>query len=105
MSHASAGSISQPTSLPVVPVNELLPWALFGGLLMLLAVALLVTILLRVRGHDVRWRRAAVVGGIGALLLLGNFGLLQQEWLKKTWPVALILIGGFILRDRLRGNS
>ena len=39
------------------------------GLLMLLAVALLVTILLRVRTHDVRWRRAAAVGGIAAVLL------------------------------------
>jgi hypothetical protein len=38
MSHASAGSISQPTSLPIIPVSELLPWALFGGLLMLLAI-------------------------------------------------------------------
>jgi hypothetical protein len=48
---------------------------------------------------------AFILIGIGALLLLGNFGLLQHEWLRKTWPVVLILIGGFILRDRLRGNS
>jgi putative cobalt transporter subunit CbtB len=38
MSHASAGSIPQPTALPTIPVNDLLPWALFGGLLMLLAI-------------------------------------------------------------------
>jgi Probable cobalt transporter subunit (CbtB) len=38
MSHASAGPIPQPTALPTIPVNELLPWALFGGLLMLLAI-------------------------------------------------------------------
>jgi hypothetical protein len=38
MSHASAGSIVQPTPLPIIPVSELLPWALFGGLLMLLAI-------------------------------------------------------------------
>ena len=38
MSHASAGSVSQPTPLPTIPVSELLPWALFGGLLMLLAI-------------------------------------------------------------------
>ena len=38
MSHASAGSIPQPTALPTILVNELLPWALFGGLLMLLAI-------------------------------------------------------------------
>ena len=38
MSPASASSISQPVSLPVIPVRELLPWAVFGGLLMLLAI-------------------------------------------------------------------
>jgi hypothetical protein len=38
MSPASASSISQPLSLPVIPVAELLPWAMFGGLLMLLAI-------------------------------------------------------------------
>src|SRR6202041_963696 len=48
---------------------------------------------------------AFILIGIGALLPLGNFGLLQQEWVKKTWPGVLILIGGLILRDRLRGNS
>jgi hypothetical protein len=48
---------------------------------------------------------AFILIGIGALLLLGNFGVLQQEWLRKTWPVVLILIGGFILWDRLKKNS
>jgi hypothetical protein len=38
MSHASAGAIPQPTARPTIPVNELLPWAMFGGLLMLLAI-------------------------------------------------------------------
>jgi hypothetical protein len=38
MSHASAGSISQPNPLPTIPVRDLLPWAMFGGLLMLLAI-------------------------------------------------------------------
>ena len=38
MSHSSAGTVSQPLPLPVIPVNELLPWAMFGGLLMLLAI-------------------------------------------------------------------
>jgi hypothetical protein len=36
MSQPVAGSIDQPTALPVIPLRELLPWALFGGLLMLL---------------------------------------------------------------------
>ena len=38
MSHPSAASITQPVSLPAIPVSELLPWAMFGGLLMLLAI-------------------------------------------------------------------
>jgi hypothetical protein len=29
---------SQPISIPVIPVRELLLWAIFGGLLMLLAI-------------------------------------------------------------------
>jgi TM2 domain-containing membrane protein YozV len=53
-------------------------------------------------GADRKPIGALVLIGIGVLILLANFGLLQQEWLKKTWPIALILIGGWILRDRLR---
>lgn len=32
------GSISQPVSIPVIPLREFLPWAMFGGLLMLLLI-------------------------------------------------------------------
>ena len=38
MSHTSIESIAQPVTLPVIPMRELLPWALFGGLLLLLAI-------------------------------------------------------------------
>ncbi len=38
MSHHSIESISQPVSLPVIPMRDLLPWALFGGLLLLLVI-------------------------------------------------------------------
>jgi hypothetical protein len=38
MAHPSAESIVQPVAIPVIPVQELLPWAVFGGLLMLLAI-------------------------------------------------------------------
>jgi Domain of unknown function (DUF5668)/B-box zinc finger len=48
---------------------------------------------------------AFVLIAIGVLVLLGNFGLLQTEWLRKTWPIALILVGGWILWDRLHKNS
>jgi hypothetical protein len=43
--------------------------------------------------------------GIGVLLLLGNFGLLQRDWFEKTWPVALILIGGWLVWDRMKKVS
>ncbi|MGA7921098.1 MAG: B-box zinc finger protein [Candidatus Acidiferrales bacterium] len=48
---------------------------------------------------------AFVLIGIGVLLLLGNFGLLQREWFEKTWPVALILIGGWLVWDRMKKVS
>jgi hypothetical protein len=38
MAQSAVSSISQPVSIPVVPLSELLPWAIFGGLLMLLAI-------------------------------------------------------------------
>ena len=41
MAPSTIDSISQPVrvpAIPVTPVSELLPWALFGGLLMLLAI-------------------------------------------------------------------
>jgi cobalt transporter subunit CbtB len=38
MAQSAADAISQPISVPVIPVSELMPWALFGGLLMLLLI-------------------------------------------------------------------
>jgi Probable cobalt transporter subunit (CbtB) len=38
MTQPMAGSIQQPVSLPVIPLRELFPWALFSGLLMLLLI-------------------------------------------------------------------
>ena len=41
MAPSTIDSISQPVRVPaitVIPVSELLPWAIFGGLLMLLAI-------------------------------------------------------------------
>jgi hypothetical protein len=38
MALSAAGSITQPVSIPVIPLRELMPWALFGGLLMLLLI-------------------------------------------------------------------
>ena len=38
MALSAAGSIAQPIAVPVISVRDLLPWALFGGLLMLLLI-------------------------------------------------------------------
>ena len=38
MAQPAAGSITQPVNIPVIPLRELMPWALFGGLLMLLLI-------------------------------------------------------------------
>ncbi len=38
MTQSIAGAIPQPASLPVIPLREILPWAVFGGLLMLLLI-------------------------------------------------------------------
>ena len=55
-------------------------------------------------GADRKPIGALILIGIGALLLLANFGLLQKQWFNKSWPLALILIGGWILWDRLHKN-
>jgi Probable cobalt transporter subunit (CbtB) len=38
MALSAAGSITQPISIPVIPLRELMPWVLFAGLLMLLLI-------------------------------------------------------------------
>lgn len=38
MAHSAASLTTQPVTLPVIPLSELMPWALFGGLLMLLLI-------------------------------------------------------------------
>ena len=39
MSQSSAGTLApQPISIPIIPISEILPWAIFAGLLMLLAI-------------------------------------------------------------------
>ncbi|HEY4356929.1 MAG TPA: CbtB-domain containing protein [Acidobacteriaceae bacterium] len=36
MAYSETGSISQPVVVPTIPVSEILPWALFAGLMLLL---------------------------------------------------------------------
>ena len=48
---------------------------------------------------------AMVLIGIGALLLLNNFGLLEGDWFRKSWPAALVVLGVFILFDRMKKDK
>lgn len=45
---------------------------------------------------------AMVLIGLGVLLLLANFGLLDMDWFSKSWPAALIILGGYFLFDRIK---
>lgn len=47
---------------------------------------------------------AVVLIGIGVVLLLANFGLLERDWFGKAWPIALVLLGAWLLKDRLAGK-
>jgi Probable cobalt transporter subunit (CbtB) len=38
MAQFAIGSIAQPIPVPVIPLRELLPWTIFGGLILLLAI-------------------------------------------------------------------
>ncbi|HXZ12389.1 MAG TPA: DUF5668 domain-containing protein [Candidatus Sulfotelmatobacter sp.] len=38
---------------------------------------------------------------LGILFLLANFGLLREEWFAKSWPVALIALGIYLLWSRV----
>jgi Domain of unknown function (DUF5668)/B-box zinc finger len=48
---------------------------------------------------------AMILIGLGIIFLLANFGLLQKEWFSKSWPVALVALGIWILMDRMRKNG
>lgn len=48
---------------------------------------------------------AIVLIAIGALLLMKNFGLLDREWFSKSWPVGLIILGGWLIWDRMQRKS
>jgi hypothetical protein len=45
---------------------------------------------------------AVVLIVLGVLLLLANFGLLRTDWFGKAWPAALVVLGGWLLIDRLK---
>jgi hypothetical protein len=41
---------------------------------------------------------------LGIFLLLANFGMLQWDWFAKAWPFALIVLGVWLLADRIRAR-
>jgi hypothetical protein len=48
---------------------------------------------------------AIVLIVLGALFLLANFHLLERDWFSKAWPAGLILLGAWILMDRIKRTS
>lgn len=48
---------------------------------------------------------AIVLIFLGVFLLLANFGLLQWDWFGKAWPFALIVLGVWLLADRLKAHK
>jgi hypothetical protein len=48
---------------------------------------------------------AIVLIVLGTLFLLANFRILERDWFSKAWPAGLIVLGAWILTDRLRRNS
>jgi len=48
---------------------------------------------------------AIVLIGLGVLFLLANFHLLERDWFSKAWPIGLILLGAWILMDRMKKTS
>jgi hypothetical protein len=48
---------------------------------------------------------AIVLIVLGVLFLLANFHLLERDWFSKTWPAGLILLGAWILMDRIKRTS
>jgi len=48
---------------------------------------------------------AIILIGLGLLFLLANFGFLQRQWIIRAWPAGLIVLGVWILMDRIRRTS
>jgi hypothetical protein len=41
---------------------------------------------------------------LGVLFLMANFGILQEDWFSKAWPVGLIALGIWLVWDRMNAN-
>jgi hypothetical protein len=56
-----------------------------------------------------RGRSGAPIGAfvlifLGVMFLLANFGLLNEDWFAKSWPLGLIAIGAWTLWQRMSRN-
>ncbi len=58
-----------------------------------------------VQGEGQRPIGAIVLIALGALFLLSNFHVLERDWFAKAWPAGLILLGVWILVDRMKRTS
>ncbi len=48
---------------------------------------------------------AIVLIALGALFLLANFHIFDADWFSKAWPAGLIILGVYILFDRMKRTS
>jgi hypothetical protein len=48
---------------------------------------------------------AIILITLGIFFLLQNFGLLEWDWFDKVWPLALIGLGAWLLKDRLKKDA
>jgi len=48
---------------------------------------------------------AVILIGIGVLFLLGNFGLLREDWIDKGWPLILVVVGVGLLFRQLSSKA
>jgi hypothetical protein len=57
------------------------------------------------QGEGKRPIGAIVLIVLGGLFLLSNFHVLERDWFSKAWPAGLILLGIWILMDRMKRTS
>jgi hypothetical protein len=48
---------------------------------------------------------AIILIALGMFLLLANLGLFEWDWFAKAWPLALIVLGVWLLVSKLKRNS
>lgn len=48
---------------------------------------------------------AIILVAVGVFLLLANFGLLEWDWLGRAWPAGLVILGVWLLVDKLKKGA